>query len=293
MFTTILASELLFMMLVLLALERWSHPALGTLSRGLSGGVLLGIATLVRPIALPLPLIFAASSLVARGERGLAIGWRRELVATVVASIAMLAVISPWAWRNYELYGELVLVSTNGGITFWMGNTPGTNGAYAEVPDWALKLRDNERSRALSAEALQYIAAEPLAFVLRTFRKVIPLYSYVTIAVTWNESGIKAGMGAALVWPLKLLTTASWFAILAGAIAGVLLAAYRRLTGMPPALLAWPGLTVIFLTFVHGVTVSQDRYHLAFAPQIAMIAALSLAWFYEQIRGKSKNAIGG
>jgi hypothetical protein len=50
---------------------------------------------------------------------------------TVVFSLALIAAISPWTYRNYLAFHRLVLISTNGGSVFYRANNPLANGNYS------------------------------------------------------------------------------------------------------------------------------------------------------------------
>ena len=47
------------------------------------------------------------------------------------------AVISPWTLRNYRVHGEWILISSNGGINFWIGNNEQATGEFIEPPYFA------------------------------------------------------------------------------------------------------------------------------------------------------------
>jgi len=56
--------------------------------------------------------------------------WQR---ATAVIVLFTLLTLLPWTLRNYYLHGQLVLISTNGGFTFWNGNNTFTTGNAFDV----------------------------------------------------------------------------------------------------------------------------------------------------------------
>lgn len=53
--------------------------------------------------------------------------------AAVVIALCASFTLLPWTLRNYYLHGQSVLVSTNGGFTFWNGNNPFTTGNAFDV----------------------------------------------------------------------------------------------------------------------------------------------------------------
>jgi hypothetical protein len=103
-----------------LALGLWlvlRHRWTGGLPLVVLAGLVLGWATLIRPLAiLLLPLLAPVLGAAARrvGQRG--------LVSGAAFAVAFLAVVLPWTYRNYRVFGQPVLVATNGGSTFYGGN---------------------------------------------------------------------------------------------------------------------------------------------------------------------------
>jgi hypothetical protein len=216
--------------------------------------------------------------------------WRHSVKSqaiTVVAAIIMLAaVVAPWTLRNNALYGEPVLVSTNGGITFWMGNTPGTDGSYAPIPHELSHLPGIEQEKILSARAWSYIESEPAAFFSRTVLKAIKLYANESIGVTWNSSGIKAVLGESAIEPLKRFTQVTWAALFLLALVGTW--SLMRERGWWHTAVSPPFMVIAYFTAIHAVTVSQDRYHLSFASFLAMLMAAGLSVAIQQYSRRSR-----
>ncbi|HEY8088103.1 MAG TPA: glycosyltransferase family 39 protein [Polyangiaceae bacterium] len=100
--TWMLAADMLALWLLLRAGEARTPRS------ALSAGVALGIAGVFGPTVLPFALFAAA--------------WLRKpaLAAALVLGVAL--PIAPVAWGNWERGHEVVLVSTNGGINFFLGN---------------------------------------------------------------------------------------------------------------------------------------------------------------------------
>lgn len=280
MYPTILASELPFLFLTLLSLDVWSNENIRSFRKGLGVGLLLGLAALVRPQALLLPLLFAFCAAANAGMAWAAI--RSQLQLLIPAGIVMSILIAPWTWRNYQLYGEPVLISTNGGITLWMGNTPGTDGRYMYVPEEFGALPENERARAMGLQAKAYIQEDPIGFIIRAARKVVILYSNESVGVGWNAEGVRQALGEPWVHGLKRFTQVTWALILALALAGF--GAVIRQKGWFKTLTSPITLSILYFTAIHSVVVSQERYHLAFAGQLAILAAVGAALILDRLR---------
>lgn len=283
MYPTILASELPFLFLTLLALDLWTHPERGLTPRGLLAGLALGFAALVRPQALLLPLIYGAGLLLTTHDS------RRtpvdQILCVALAGIVMALVIAPWTWRNHQLFGEPVLISTNGGVTLWMGNTPGTEGGFMNPPEKYYRLPENERSRVLGQEARAYIFKDPAGFVVRAVKKLLILYTNESVGVGWNSPGIRQAFGEPWEHRLKRMTQTTWALLCLLAAAGIW--ATLRDSGLMKTLFSPFMLTILYFTAIHMVVVSQERYHLAFAGQWAIFAALGVAQLVAWRQGRS------
>lgn len=280
MFTTVLASELPFLVFSVAALDLWTASERPSMVRALVIGALLGVAALIRPLALALPFVYAfAMAACAWGHRERV---ARHVVTGVFAALAMAVVISPWTWRNYQLYGEPVLVSTNGGITLWMGNAPGTDGRYLPVPDELSDVSDHEQARILGARARQYIQDDPVGFAVRSVRKLVILYGNESTGALWNSEGIARVWGDTAVVVLKRVTQVTWLLILLGALWGFVFL-WRR-SGPWAALLSPLTVSIAFYSAVYSIVVAQERYHLSFAAQVAILLGLGItAWSARQV----------
>jgi hypothetical protein len=103
-------------------------------------GVLLGVATLLRPVTLPALPLLVVPFLVAR------IGWRRSLLTTASIAAVAVAVLLPWVGRN-AIVMHSVTLSTNTGDNLAMARYVGADGAFGFVdnPCFAEEFGDLER----------------------------------------------------------------------------------------------------------------------------------------------------
>ncbi len=266
-YTTILASELLFNFFVLAAF--WTAGALTRkwLPRSLATGILLAASSYIRPIALLLaPLMFLREAMIERKAI-------RAIAACTLSVIVMLALLLPWSLRNTHVFGKFVLVSTNAGANFWMGNNPKTDGGYMDLPETGIA-NEADRYHYLHKLASEYIWEKPVAFLTRTIKKAILLHDRESIGVAWNEQGLQQRFGHRILMPLKLVSTPYWWLMLASALYGTFLLFRHRpwldVLTLPP-LTAWA-----YFIAVHSVVVNGDRYHMPSIPFIAMLAAYGL-----------------
>ncbi len=273
-FTTILASELPFNFMLLLALWLTSvAPIRSWPLRGLVTGISLAGASYIRPTALPLVVLVAAALIWSSKVK-----WQFLAQFVGAAIIAMAVCVAPWTLRNERQLGARVLISTNGPANFWMGNNPNANGAYMPLPDDVAGMDEVARSKLLSDRAKQFVAMQPAHAAWLVVRKIIITHDRETIGVSWNEPALGAKLGNTGVKVAKAISTLYWWLALALAFTAVAILTKReKIRGMfHPTVLAWG-----YFALIHGVTVGADRYHFPSIPFIAMLAGTILeriAW---------------
>lgn len=99
-------------------------------TRALVLGAAAGLSALIRPNLLILPVLGGA----ALWAGGLPLRRASALTAAMVAGAAL--VVAPWTARNWAVLGELVPISTNGGITLFIGNNHRATGGGGV--EWAV-----------------------------------------------------------------------------------------------------------------------------------------------------------
>lgn len=261
-FTTILASELMFIALMLAALNVWAADRIRPLARACLWGALIAGATYVRPTAWPMLVIFPVCSYLADRH------WRGAVLTLVVSAVTAALLFAPWVHRNYQLFDRFVLVAANGGPNLWMGNNPASNGGYMPLPERAFA-NEVERDRFYGSEAVAFIKNHPLAYLQLSVRRAVMTYDRETIGVVWNQTGIEGRLGARALQPLKLLSTAYWLAMLSLGAWGV-----WRTWRLGRLAQVWPLFAaLLFFAAVPVMTVAQDRYHVPIDPLLAIFAS--------------------
>lgn len=264
-YTTILASELLFIALVLLALNALMAARWPLAWRGTVFGLAIVGASLVRPVALPLIVLLPLALGLQPGQRRAALGL---LLASLLSATCMLG---PWAARNHALTGHAVLVSANGGANLWMGNNPQSEGGYMPLLPGPYA-NEVERDRYHGDLAKAYIAQHPWRYLQLCGQRFVTTFGRETIGVVWNQAGLERRWGSRVLQPLKALSSAYWLLAFCLSLAGVAM----WLKARPMALLAPWMLTAGLMLIVPVLTVAQDRYHLPLAPFVALGAAWCL-----------------
>lgn len=144
-------------------------------------GLIFGLSAIARPnilIVLPfLPLVLWKSA----GRTGRALAVRCVLLFAGAAVI-----ITPVLIRNYFVGHDFVPIASQGGVNFYIGNNPQSDGRTAVVPgtrmDWwggyedAIRLAEEEAGRELTPSGVSnHYFAKGLAFVFGSPDRSIPL----------------------------------------------------------------------------------------------------------------------
>jgi 4-amino-4-deoxy-L-arabinose transferase-like glycosyltransferase len=265
-YTTILASELIFMFLVLFALYVWSCRSMPFLWRTLVWIALICLACYVRPIAMPLLFILPVLEWLQKRD------FYRLLKTFLLAALLSAVIFSPWVYRNYQHFDAFVLVAANSGANLWMGNNPESDGSYMPLPE--LEFSDEvERDLYFKEQAVAYIKAEPLAYIKRAANRTWTTFKGESIGVWWNEASLTSVLGQAAVLPLKIVSNLYWWLICLLAMVGAIHLLRKERISIFHPLLVVPG----FFALIPILTVGQDRYHLPMNPFIAIFAASAIA----------------
>jgi hypothetical protein len=113
---------------------------------------------------------------------------REKLKQGVIFIAACLLVMQPWGLRNYFVFNNYTLSSTEGGHVFWLGNNPeydlgehpdftrygGYTVMFKPPPGLARQIdgkTEPESNRIFAREAWQHISHHPKAFFVRAFHK--------------------------------------------------------------------------------------------------------------------------
>jgi hypothetical protein len=149
-----------------------------------AGGFALGLATIDRPsimvffAAVPVAIYLAA--------RHRPTGTKSWITRTIVTAVACAIPIAPVMIRNYVVAKAIVPVGASGGVNFWIGNNPASDGSTAIVPgtraDWwggyndAIALAEKDVGHKLNlAQVSDYYFAKGKQFIRQQPDKAWPL----------------------------------------------------------------------------------------------------------------------
>lgn len=141
-----------------------------------ASGLLLGLATLVRPQSIALAPVFGWLAWAGR-ERPL----RAPIAAAAVCVLAALLVCAPWTARNCVRMKSCALVSVNGGWNLLIGADQASTGAWSpvKVPEACREVFDEAgKDACFGREARRYIAENAAAWLALVPRKLAATFDY-------------------------------------------------------------------------------------------------------------------
>lgn len=231
------------------------------------GGVSFGLSALCRPSLLPGAGLVGLARLVAGPG-----GPRDRAVDAGLFAAAMLLVMSPWAWRNAQRFGEPIWTTTHGGYTLALANNPAYYADVVDGPPGAVWSGPNQRAwfewvaEATAAmtppEADRFLRAE----ALRLARERPGTFARASVARLGRFWGVAPA--GAVYSPGLRLATALWTVPLW---IGLALGFSRPDAWRPPRIVA--PLVILGLTVVHSVYWTDMRMRVPVVPAIALVAA--------------------
>jgi 4-amino-4-deoxy-L-arabinose transferase-like glycosyltransferase len=271
-------------------------------------GLVLGVATLVRPQCLALAPVFGALAVPDHFSARLRLG------AVVAVSALALACVLPWTARNCLRMHRCALVSVNGGWNLLIGATTET-GAWMPMPvpaECATVWDEAAKDACFERAAWRDIERSPSAWLARAPSKLAATFDYFG-AAPWYlhasnaeafDDGAKAALGAAETVACRLLLLGALVTCgrmpgrrsrlrkgvaLAGAIAAVTLHAWLGYAAIPlmaalagtralvrgPMLVPMAAALIAATAAVHAVFFGAGRYGLVVAPFVAALAFAS------------------
>lgn len=264
-FATNLYTEILFIFFVLLMFYfSFALIEKKTLKLSIAAGASIALAMFIKfEIAIMIPLWIIWVFLNVKDKKAV-----YRFAAALLVTIFIIQL--PWFVRNYNISGgEMVLVSTTGGVNMWIGNNPYATGSYDHSPPPGVEYNpfksldhtepgyDAKKNNLATKLALQYIRENPAVFLKKSYTFLteywlIPTRKYLR---RWHPDNYLI-----YAWALELF-----------AIAGLLLS-FRK-NWMRHSLIYAFFLTT---TFVYMISFYMQRYKVPLIPFAIIFAAYAI-----------------
>jgi 4-amino-4-deoxy-L-arabinose transferase-like glycosyltransferase len=264
------------------------RPWLATILFGLT----YGLAAWIRAVAAPLAILSLLYWL-ASGAR-----WPQAAIRAATALAVALLVLSPWALRNRQVYGELFFTDTHGGNTALVGANPNTEGTYSRSLNLMFTKGTGYR---LFEPPERQLPSDRAAYQLaRSWTTFEPIYAAGLIAAKADR--LLTTERNLLYWPvyrqgvldgaqrsffdghraaIERATDVTWWLLAALGAAGIALCVGSR---------AWAPLSILIfplaLIGTYTLFFAEVRYHLAIAPLLLPYAACAVDWAWSATRNR-------
>lgn len=251
----------------------------------LLSGVVFGIATLVKPQTIMFPIgAVIALALVFKSY-----SWASALRAGAVVYLTLILVVLPWSYRNMAVFGEFVLVSTNGGTAMILGandQMTGDHFEYQHTPvytrfgiPWSERVeRQVEINRVQKEAAVQWIKDNPLEYFAWMPKKAMMLWlkdtdGFWSFDRDYPDSTNLVRAAQFLNQGLYMLVLL--LALVAGFVALVGLVRREGEKSRMALLYCMP----VFVTLLGAVFTGQIRYHFPAMPYLFILASWMVVYF--------------
>jgi hypothetical protein len=219
----------------------------------------------------------------------------RRLSRAVVLCAACAAVISPITLHNWIAGRDFVLLTSNAGSNFFIGNHPQATGTFVSqrFPFKRMVLDDillgvertpedpppSEVSRTIAADAWRFIRQQPAAELGLLWRKFRLFFHSVEICIRDNFYFFRQ-YSTVLQWPLP-----SFGLIAPIGLTGCVFVAQLRRDAWPIVLVIAAQAAAFVIMFVLG------RYRLFSAVCLIVMAMLQIQWWLERLRARDRRAL--
>ncbi len=184
-YNSIHCSEILFSALLMLSIYLFFNK-----NNPFLIGLLIGYLTLVRPIGMFIPAIYALFMFIKKD-----LNLKKKIIYIVSFAAAVAVVVAPWIIRNYIVFGEPVF-STNGGYVIYVNNNDYATGSWSDpykYPDSPfLKYKtetgfDEMAIHKVGKElAYKWIKEHPFKFIKLAFKRIANSYFLKTDDIMWS-----------------------------------------------------------------------------------------------------------
>lgn len=261
--------ELLIIALMPWIVDRAIVALNGSMPATCVAGALTGMAVLVQPSLQLLPIAAVLAALLLR--RSVV----RVIAGGVVGALSMLVLMSPWAYHNYQTFGSLVLVSTNGGDVMYRANNEKATGAYTRTGAVDLNHLDelsfDSESKRL---AFRWIQDHPAQFIQLSMGKILLFLGDDSFGAFTALRRGKPDTPSHVYLAVKLVCAVPWL------LAWFVVLAMMTRKSLDPKRndirSAWMVvLPVLYLWGIHAIFESGPRYHLPVLALVLMLVGLA------------------
>ncbi|MBC7878740.1 MAG: glycosyltransferase family 39 protein [Anaerolineales bacterium] len=190
-------------------------------------------------------------------------------IKALLIGVAFAIVIAPWIIRNSLLHNKPTGIETSMGYNLYLGYHPDGNGSFVFGPslDLLTIMDDAERDEVGTSQAVEFIKEQPERFIPLAINRLgyffglekrVLMYFYANDIIGFIPKPLLLTIAAILLLPFVFVSISASLGL---------------------SLLKWkPQTILLFLLFAfyllpHIFILSEDRFHLALIPYLAILAA--------------------
>jgi len=236
----------------------------------LLNAVFLGIAFGISALTVPTVLVFFPLALLwlyfNRQNN-----YQKAILNTGMTVLSLILILSPWIIRNYHVHSKPVLIATNSGYNFWMGNNQwatASSGNTIQRPEYLLEAlnqagSETEKESIYYQDAFKFIKKHPGQFVNLTFQKALNLWRL------YPDPGTGYKTKALLS---KIVGAVSYAPVLILAILGIILLWHQKKKYIVLLILLFFSFTIM-----HAFFIAKVRFRLPLDPYLIVLAGYVLS----------------
>lgn len=171
-------------------------------------GIVLGMMCYLRATAILLPIVIFLFFIVSEDLK-------KAIAKTAIISLIMIVTLSPWVIRNYNIFGKIIPVSTNGGFNFLMGNHANATGGLNFDFEYNINNpNETEEDTKAYVKAFQNMVDNPLQTIIRLPKKIIYSYYRGDSSITWALKSTRNDIPPLLMSLILFITNLVFYIIL-------------------------------------------------------------------------------
>ena len=251
--------------------------------RWLVGGIILGLSAITRPnILFCIPFIWLWIYISLKGRVKL----KTLLAYCAIFLLGVAILVAPVILRNYIVGKDLVLIASQGGINFYLGNNPRADGTSAIFygADWQYRdfqftaqketgkiLKHSQISRYYYLKGLNFILGQPAESSQLLLKKLYLFWNKIEISNNQDIYFFRRYSSLIRILPL------GFWIIGPLALSGILISFLERRRIFLPFVFVISYMITIVLFFVNA------RFRLPIIPFIIIFASFAIYWLAQQL----------
>jgi len=198
---------------------------------------------------------------------------KRQFARTLIFGILLVAVLTPWTVRTYQVYGKAMPFGAGGAYNFWIGNHLGGSGEQEPGPELMNYFNNHsvlDSYNKSNAEFKSFIVNHPQDFVQTTFSRINKYFSILRPMGFWFYSSGWRQL-------LFVMSSAVFSLFVLIASFGGILQTVKLKEKSLHYLLAFTIITPLIIF----ITVVETRYRFQIYPFLAIFAAYFISSFMQ------------